>query len=154
MYNWQAIDNTALGPGLPEPIDEGNIALGYIYTITPTLINEVRIAYQRRNDTVYPATLNQGWAATLGIPGVGPQTFPGFVSRGGSSVTWTANPGPYSRTLNEDFTFADNMTKVHGLHTFKFGYQAMLTRENDITGSQPSGVYNFSPSQSGLPFTP
>ena len=28
LYNWTAIDNTALGFGLPEPIDERNIAFG------------------------------------------------------------------------------------------------------------------------------
>ena len=154
LYNWQAVDNTALGPGLPEPIDERNLALGYIYSLSATLINEFRFGYQRRNDTINPVTANQGWAATLGIPGVGPQTFPGFVSSGGSSVTWTANPGGGSRTLNEDFTLADNMTYVRGLHTFKWGYQAMLTRENDVTAAQPSGIYNFSTAGSGLPFVP
>jgi len=149
LYNWTAIDNTALGFGLPEPIDERNYALGYVNTINTTLINEVQIGYQRRNDTVYPVTANQGWAETLGIPGVGPQTFPGFVASGSSSVTWTANPGGGSRTLNEDVTLADNLTRVWGLHTFKFGYQAMRQRENDIAASQPSGSYTFSSNSTG-----
>ena len=109
--------------------------------------------------TCTPVLNNQGWASILGIPGVGPQTFPGFVgASGGSSVTWTANPsgtaGSNLRTLNEGFEFIDNVTKIHGTHTFKMGYQGMLTRENDITVSQPSGVYNFASSGSGLPFTP
>jgi hypothetical protein len=154
LFNWSAIDNTALGFGLPEPIDERNIAFSHIWTISATLINEIRIGYQRRNDIITPVTANQGWAATLGIPGVGPQTFPGLVSGGGSSFTWTANPGGGSRTLNEGMTFADNTTRVQGLHTLKWGYQALLQRENDIAASQPSGVYNFSTSGSGLPLTP
>jgi Carboxypeptidase regulatory-like domain len=156
LFAWTAIDNTALGFGLPEPIDERNIALGHVWTINPTLINELRLGYQRRNDPVYPVTANQGWAAALGIPGVGPQTFPGFVESGstGSSFNFTANPGGATRTLNEDLTFADNVTKVHGLHTIKWGYQMILQRENDISASQPSGVYNFATAGSGLPFTP
>ena len=154
LFNWSAIDNTALGFGLPEPIDERNIALSHIFTISPTLINEVRLGYQRRNDVITPVTLGQGWASTLGIPGVGPQTFPGLVSGGGSSFTWTANPGGASRTLNEGITMADNMTKVSGLHTFKWGYQGILQRENDIASSQPSGIFNFAQGGSGLPFTP
>ena len=80
LFNWRAIDNTALSFGLPEPIDERNIAAGYIFTISPTLINEFQVGYQRRNDTINPATANQGWASILGIPGVGPETFPGFIS--------------------------------------------------------------------------
>ena len=154
LFNWRAIDNTALSFGLPEPIDERNLAFGYIYTLSPSLINEFRFGYQRRNDSIYPATANQNWAGVLGIPNVGPQTFPGFAQSSGSSFNWTANPGGGSRTLNEDFTLADNMTKVAGHHTFKWGYQAMLTRENDIAASQPSGVFNFSTAGSALPFTP
>ena len=154
LFAWRDIDNTALSFGLPEPIDERNVAAGYIFTISPTLINEVQLGYQRRNDSIYPATANQGWAATLGIPGVGPQTFPGLVSSGSSSFTWTANPGGGSRTINEDVIFADNVTKVSGLHTFKFGYQGIKQRENDITASQPSGVYTFPSSLSGAPLVP
>jgi Carboxypeptidase regulatory-like domain len=156
LFNWTAIDNTALGFGLPEPIDERNIALSHVFTFSPTLINELRLAYQRRNDTITPVTANQGWAGILGIPGVGPQTFPGFVELNstGSSFNFTANPGGGSRTLNESFTLADNMTKVWGLHTLKWGYQGILQRENDITASQPSGVYNFATATTGLPLTP
>jgi hypothetical protein len=154
LFNWRAIDNTALSFGLPEPIDERNLAIGYIYTISPTLINEFQAGYQRRNDSIYPATANQGWAAALGIPGVGPETFPGLVSSGSSSFTWTANPGGGSRTINEDVILADNVTKVHGLHTLKFGYQGIRQRENDITASQPSGAFTFTSALSGNPLTP
>jgi hypothetical protein len=154
LFNWTAIDNTALGFGLPEPIDERNIGFGYINTISPTLINELQVGYQRRNDNVYPVTANQGWAAVLGIPGVGPQTFPGFVSAGSSSVTWTANPGGGSRTLNEDITIADNLTKVVGSHSLKFGYQFIRQRENDIAASQPSGAFTFNSSLTGAPLVP
>jgi hypothetical protein len=149
LFNWTAIDNTPLGFGLPEPIDERNLAFGYVSTLSPTWINELQIGYQRRNDTIYPVTANQGWAAILGIPGVGPQTFPGFVSSGSSSVTWTANPGGGSRTINEDITIADNMTKVRGLHTFKFGYQGIRQRENDIAATQPSGAFTFTSNLTG-----
>jgi hypothetical protein len=144
-------DNTGFGYGLPEPIDLHNYALGYIFTIGPTLINELQIGYNRRNQDIYATTANQGWAETLGIPGVGPQTFPGFVASGSSSVTWTANPGGSSRTLNEDVVLADNITKNHDLHTFKFGYQVIRQRENDITAVQPSGSFTFPSYLSGAP---
>jgi len=159
QYRWGLIDSTQYSYGLPEPIDVRSVTLGEYHNFGPTVINELRLAYQRRDDTVHPILNNQGWAGILGIPGVGPQTFPGFVgASGGSSVNWTANPsgtaGSYLRTLNEDFEIIDNVTKVHGTHTFEAGYQGMLVRENDISVAQPSGVYNFTPSGSGLPFTP
>jgi hypothetical protein len=159
QYKWGLIDGTAFSYGLPEPIDVRSVTLGEYHNLGPSLINEFRLAYQRRADTVRPTLNNQGWAATLGIPGVGPQTFPGFVgASGGSSVTWNANPSATAnanlRTLNEDFEIVDNVTRVRGTHTFKAGYHGMLVRENDIAVTQPSGVYNFTTSGSGLPFTP
>ena len=152
LYAWHNIDNTANSYGLPEPIDTLNLTFGDIHTFSPTVINEFRTAYQRRTDTQTPSLDNQGWAGILGIPGVGPQTFPGFVTTGGSSVIWTANPGGYNRTLQDDFEFADNVTKVMGLHVIKWGYQGLRMRENDTVTSQPSGVYNFSGAGTGFPF--
>jgi hypothetical protein len=159
QYRWQNIDNTQYSYGLREPIDVKSMTLGEYHSFGPALINEFRLAYHRRNDTVAPLLNGQGWAGALGIPGVGPQTFPGFVgASGGSSVAWTANPSgtasTYLRTLNEDFEIVDNVTKVRGRHTLKAGYQGMFVRENDVTVTQPSGVYNFATSGSGLPFTP
>ena len=48
--------------------------------------------------------------------------------------------------------FADNVTKVLGLHVIKWGYQGVRLRENDTVYSQPSGVYNFSGLGTGFPF--
>jgi hypothetical protein len=154
LFADRIFDNTGFGFGLPEPIDLHNYALGYIFTISPTLIIEFQIGYNRRNQDIYATTANQGWAETLGIPGVGPQTFPGLVASGSSSVAWTVNPGGSSRTLNEDVVLADNITKTHDLHTFKFGYQVIRQRENDITASQPSGSFTFPSSLSGAPLVP
>jgi hypothetical protein len=161
QYRLGLLDNTEFSFGQREPIDLHNLTFGDVYTFSPTLINEFRVAYMRRADTIQPALNNQGWAGILGIPGVGPQTFPGFVgASGGSSVAWTANPsGTYSptgnlQTINEDFELSENVTKVAGHHTFKWGYQMLLTRENDIAVSQPSGVYNFTTAGSGQPNTP
>jgi hypothetical protein len=154
LFHWFDIDNTTNSYGEPEPIDTLNLTFGDVDTISPTVINEFRVAYQRRADTRTPILLGQNWAGRLGIPGVGPQTFPGFVTTGGSSVTWTANPGGYQRTLQDYFEYADNITKVIGLHTIKAGYQGLRMRENDVTASTPSGVYNFSGAGTGLPFTP
>jgi hypothetical protein len=153
QYAWSLIDATS-GIGMTEPVDQRNVVLSEIHNFGPAMVNELRLAYQRRNDNIFPLSLNQNWAGALGIPGVGPQTFPAFVSTGGSSVTWTANPGGYQRTLNEDFQIADNISRGHGTHTFKWGYQGIMTRENDVAAVQPSGVYNFGTGGTALPNTP
>ncbi len=54
--------------------------------------------------------------------------------------------------MQDDFEFADNVTKVMGLHVIKVGYLGLRMRENDTVFSQPSGVYNFSGAGTGFPF--
>ena len=68
------------------------------------------------------------------------KTFPGFVRpRVGVPVTWTANPKrdgqrPTSGRSTKDFEFVDNVTKIVGVHTFKMGYQGMLTERERCRG--------------------
>ncbi len=119
QYAWAALD-TISGFGYGEPIDLYNVVLSEIHNFGPTMVNEFRVAYNRRNDNIWPLPQQRGVGGHLGIPGVGPQTFPGFVgASGGSSVSWSANPSAAGgaanlRTLNEDMQLADNVSRVHG----------------------------------------
>ena len=64
QYRLGLLDNTEFSFGQREPIDLHNVTFGDVYTFSPTLINEFRVAYMRRNDTIQPALNNQGWAAS------------------------------------------------------------------------------------------
>ena len=161
IYSWTLIDPTANAYSRPEPIDTNNFVVDETHVFGPALINEFRVGYQRRLDTVTPFADNENWAAKLGIPGVPGNTFPAFVTTGGSNVTWSADPGNYFRTDQDDFEYGDDMTLVKGHHVFKWGWEGLRLREND-TGTEtqtastvplPSGLYNFSGSGTGLPFT-
>jgi hypothetical protein len=132
-------------PVLVQPNDFTNIVLSDTYTFTPTLINEARLAYNRRHETKDPASYGQGWAQTLGIPNVDPATFPRIVTG------FNGNPGGRFQNIAEDFTFQENLTKVAGRHTAKFGYEVVRTRYNSLTEALPSGVYNMGGTD--LPFT-
>jgi hypothetical protein len=145
-FLWREIDSTVPSFGVAQPIDQRNSVLSDYYTINPTTMNEVRLGYNRRHQTNTPATLNQGWAQKLGIPNVGPETFPTF------NGIYGVGPGGYSSNLSEDFTFQDNFTKVVGRHTFKTGYEAIRTRLNNVNRGLPSGSYSFG--GTSLPYTP
>ncbi len=134
-------------PGRPEPIDQQNWAFADYHTFSPTLMNELRLGFGRRNDTTTPPTVGQGWAQKLGIPNVGPENFPGFGLYG-------VGPGGFARTTNEDVTFQNNVTKLLARHTIKFGYELIRTRENDVDQVLPSGSYSFGTGGTALPFTP
>ena len=133
--NDRLLDPTT-GPGRPNPIDQQNWAFADYHTFTPTLMNELRLGFGRRVSTTSPPTVGQGWAQKLGIPNVGPENFPSFGQYG-------IGPGGFSRTINEDVTFQDNVTKLFGKHTIKFGYEVIRTRENNVDQALPSGSYSF-----------
>lgn len=124
-----------------KPLDQRNVVISDTYTLSPTMINEMRIGYNRRANTAIPQSYNQDWAGKLGIPGVSTATFPDFLASLPSNRFYNLGPGGASRDVAEDFTFQENFTKVAGKHTLKFGYELMRTRYNSLTSTFDSGQY-------------
>ncbi|MDW8354894.1 MAG: carboxypeptidase regulatory-like domain-containing protein [Bryobacterales bacterium] len=147
QIQWREFDSRAV----PIPIDQRNVVLSDTYTFTPTVINEMRFGYNRRRFTRAPSTLGQGWAGKLGIPNVGLQTFPHFVTSTGGLFYRNGSLGR-SQDVGEDFTFQENLTKVAGRHTFKFGYELIRTRYNSLVETLPSGIYYMGGTE--FPFAP
>ncbi|MGH9660111.1 MAG: hypothetical protein ACRD96_16300, partial [Bryobacteraceae bacterium] len=130
----------------PIPINQRQAVVSDTITISPTMIHEVRLGWNRRKFTRQPASLGQGWAEKLGIPGVGPETMPTF------NGLYFNFPGGESADVNENMSLQDNVTMVRGRHTFKTGYELMRTRHNVHIDVTPSGVYNFGGTE--FPFRP
>ena len=142
---WRLIDPNTV----PIPIDQENVVVSDIWTISPTTINEVRLGTNRRKSTRVPEANGQGWAKTLGIPNVSDETFPGFNI---TTYNYRMQPGGYQQDVAEDFTFQDSLTKVKGKHTLKFGYEVIRTRYNSLAQALPSGTYTMGGTDA--PFTP
>ena len=71
------------------------------YTISPTIINEFRVGFNRRKTTKSPDASNQDWAQQLGIPGVSGASFPFFVQSGSPLlpvIPSVSNTATYYRT--------------------------------------------------------
>ena len=62
--NWRLIDPNAI----PFPIDQPNIVVSDTYTISPTLINEFRVGFNRRKTTQDPGRLERRLGAAAGHP--------------------------------------------------------------------------------------
>jgi hypothetical protein len=133
-------------PVFVQPNDFTNVVISDTHTFSPTVINEFRVAHNRRRETKDPPTYGQGWAARLGIPNVSDATFPNIITgfRGGE--------GGKFQNVAEDYTLQENLTKVAGRHTIKVGYETVRTRYNSLTEALPSGTYNMGGTE--LPFTP
>ncbi len=144
--NWRLIDPNAI----PFPIDQPNIVVSDTYTLSPTLINEFRVGFNRRKTTKNPEASNGGWAQKLGIPGVNGTSFPFFATQTGASY-YRTGPGGISSEVWEDMRAQENLTKVWGKHTVKGGYEILRTRYNVLTESLPSGKYFMTGTE--LPFS-
>jgi len=155
---WRLIDPNAI----PFPIDQPNIVISDTFTFTPTLINEFRVGFNRRQTTKSPDASNQNWAQQLGIPGVSGISFPFFVPSGSSPTTiipavsntqtyYRTGPGGESSEVWEDLRAQENLTKVWGPHTIKGGYEILRTRYNVLNEALPSGKYFMSGTE--LPFS-
>ena len=128
---------TIYDPVMVQPNDFTNVVFSDTYTISPTLINEFRLGYNRRHETKVPAANDGGWAQQLGIPNVSGATFPRF------NTSFNGNPGGRFENVAEDNTLQNNLTKISGKHTLKFGYELVKTRYNALIEAQPSGIYTF-----------
>lgn len=144
---WSLIDPNAI----PFPIDQPNIVISDIYTISPTLISEFRLGWNRRKTTRNPEAAGGDWAKQLGIPGVSSASFP-FFATSGNAAYYRTGPGGVSSEVWEDMRIQENLTKVWGKHTMKFGVEIMKTRYNILSEALPSGRYLMG--GTALPFSP
>ena len=144
---WRLVDGNAV----PFPIDQPNAVVSDTYTISPSLISEFRVGFNRRKTTKNPDASNQNWAQQLGIPGVGPVSFPQFNNQGGTPY-YRIGPGGISSEVWEDMSAQENITKVLGRHTIKGGYEILRTRYNSLAEALPSGRYNMYGTE--IPFAP
>ena len=132
---WALVD-----PVYVPPIDQHNLVISDTHTFGPTLINEVRVGWNRRHRTAEPPTQGQDWAKQLGIPNASPETFPDILNPSGGRY-YNLGPGGRNEQIAGDISFQNNLTKVVGKHTLKFGYEVVRTSYDSYLESFPSGRY-------------
>jgi hypothetical protein len=135
----------------PNPVDQRQLAISDSFTINPTTVNEIRFGANRRLFKIIPSSINQDWAAKLGIPNVAPDTMPSFLNSTGGQL-YSRFPEGRQIDVTENFSLQENLTMVRGHHTFKTGYEILRTRANSLPNATPSGQYRFGGTES--PFTP
>lgn len=140
-----------------------SLAVGYTRTISPTLVNDLRFGYMRYRVNVLPGDIGASTAREAGIPGLNLDPF--FTSgipffQIGNDNTDTEIDIGYSLDANgcncplaqkeQQYQFTDNLTKVLGNHTLKFGadlrYALNLRVPSD---AHRSGELTFGPEYTG-----
>lgn len=126
-YNHQDYTQPRLLPSLPTvfPLRFFNAAVQDSWSITPTLVNEFRVGFNRsdlfRNEP-------------------GRDNFPAWIDVPGASIVGSL--GSYIRILPTTYTIADNLTKVAGKHSIKAGFEIRDVRSARSQDGQPTHYYN------------
>jgi hypothetical protein len=136
-------------PGLG--VESINVAsIGHTYTITPNLLLDGTIGYQRANDAVTGNDYGQNFGDALGIPGLnGPDIrdsgFPD-ITIGGYTGFGVPNWMPSFRT-DETYSNSDNLTWTKGAHELRFGFDMVRHHLNhwqpEISPGGPRGLLDF-----------
>jgi hypothetical protein len=141
------------GPyGNKAPYTMQNYSVGKTYIFSPTTINDARIGYFRRRDDRIVFNYGKGYNKILGIPNISDELIPAFGSgseMAPDSIYGLTTSGP-NRTIGETISFRDDLTKIHGSHAFKVGYEVLRLRLNSWSKSYPSGSFRFDGMTAGL----
>jgi hypothetical protein len=148
-YIWY--DASQIGPATftatAYPQTAQNFSLGETYVISPTLVNDIRLGYNRANNLWQQVSLNgSNWVQALGLQnlagGIDPLDYgrPPFSIAGYSGQ----GEGAYTQGAIENlYSLSDSVSKVWGKHTLRTGIQLQNRRFFHITEVLPRGSFSF-----------
>jgi hypothetical protein len=120
-------------------------------TITPNIVNEARYGYSRFFNSIGTfLAFNTNVVSTLGVPGLNagdPVTW-GIpaISFNGDGFTGIGDntDGPYAND-NNTLQAIDNLSWIHGKHTFRFGFEYDRQNYNQVGNQFSRGNFVFQP---------
>ncbi len=126
-------------------------------TITPTLINRVAAGFNRflNENGAYPTTINANLASSIGLQNLPGTMFPVIQFNGpGSALQGSGiarmGVGFADFSPNGSWIYQDDLTWLHGSHSFRFGYEYKRYFYNDRALSD-AGRFTFSARQTDFP---
>ena len=147
MYgNWlyKSIYQRSPNPQISNPIFDSSLALAHQYDDTATLgatkilssslVNEMKLGYNRYINETTSQDYDANTAQLLGIPNVSGVLLPGGLP---------LSVGGPSKNVLEYFTFKDDFSWVKNKHSFKFGYDLLHERQDQWSLGSPSGSFSF-----------
>ena len=132
-----------------------NAVIGHTISFTPTLLNELRLGFNRFNTFHFGRDFGVDKNNELGIKNGNLAPFPetsGVAAFGITNISNTGSPGfTNAIRLSNTYQITENVTWVKAAHTVKFG--ADLKRlESTLTNpeSNPRGFFNFNTNMTSL----
>ena len=121
----------------PFDIDSRNAQVSDVWTIKPTVINELRVAYTRQGNWYTPQSFGQGYPQKFGINYAVADVLPTLTVSGPVGAT-SIVPGVNAIYAEDSIQPSDVVTVVKGKHILHFGGEILDFRDN----STPWGNIN------------
>jgi hypothetical protein len=136
-------DAMRVNPTQPVSTPTRSAMINWTRTISPAVINEARIGFNRLHETsVVQDTGGIGnFAESIGIPG-GNNAGPGLPSISFGDATAIGNRGSISVASSNIFQYGDSLSMSRGRHFFKTGFELLRYQQNRYYGSN-NGVFGF-----------
>ncbi|PYV71731.1 MAG: TonB-dependent receptor [Acidobacteria bacterium] len=142
-------NNVLDGGGFFDGIEDDSyrsIALNETHLFRPTLVNEFRFGYNRINSHRFQLNFDKDISGQLGFPGV-PFTpiNGGLPSIGFSDGTVTIGSSTFLPSVERQnsFVFTDNLTWIHGRHSWKYGTELRFEQFTIFQPAESRGDMSF-----------
>jgi len=117
-----------------------SLSLSEVHRFNTNLFNEARFGFVRSANISVGAADSFGGAEPIPLNAAGDATLPGMDI---FSLPFAESPDPPELQNNNLFSFNDDVTYIHGRHTFKSGFWVRRTQGNVNLQPLSSGVYFF-----------
>ncbi|HTC49954.1 MAG TPA: carboxypeptidase-like regulatory domain-containing protein [Candidatus Aquilonibacter sp.] len=132
-------------------VDGWNTQVTETWTITPTIVNEIRMGYTKQGNWFQSQSLGLNPATTFGLQGTHFNQFP-FIGNssiygqfGGPDNVSVLSPATDAIYIENSFDPSDMVTLVKGKHVLHFGIEVLMAEGNTTAwGSNSAGNYGFS----------
>lgn len=134
------------GFGTNVPRRAQNLMVSETHVISPSLVNDVRVAFNRVSIGVFHENMGTSLNGGVGLPELSnnPRDFGlSFITVTGFSPLGDEFNNPQESTTNT-FQVLDTLTYVRGDHLLKFGVDVRVTRQDAFRDVQSRGLLTFS----------
>jgi hypothetical protein len=146
-------DNPGVNKGGPFPcpincfsgdIDGYNAQITDTWQISPTMVNEVRMAYTKQGNWFVPDTIGFNPATSLGLQYSKANVFPQINISGADKCCSQLSPGTNAIYIEHLYDPSDVVTLLHGRHVLQFGAEVLMGEGNTTPwGNITAGNFTF-----------
>lgn len=126
-------------------IDGYNAQATVTSEISPTVVNELRMAYTKQGNWFVPDTIGFNAATTLGLQYAKANLFPTVnINNGGGTCCNNLAPGTNAIYIEHLYDPSDVLTLIHGRHILHFGVEVLMGDGNTTPwGNLDAGQFSF-----------